>query len=326
MSAKLTDYDAIVVAAGFGGIRTLLELVQTSLTVKCFEAGSNVGGACMNFAPELKEEWNYRERYPSQDDVKRYLGHITDHFDLRKKIEFDTRIASAHYSDSQKTWTITITVASSTTYRYFRTLNYVLPGRKYTFNEYQKAAIKQNYNTTWNRIRQILDSSWQSGGFHFQFETFNDLITDIRSNEIASEYLRKKIRAIIKELETVEALYPKYPFLSKRPPCGHFYYETFNRSNVKLVDVSRDDINVFENGIRLGSGVEYEFNMIIFALGFDAATGALSEFEVKGTGGKVLKDYWERRLETFAGALVPGFPNIFIVCGPYVPFGNMPVV
>ncbi|OAL34946.1 hypothetical protein AYO20_05661 [Fonsecaea nubica] len=66
--------------------------------------------------------------------------------------------------------------------------------------------------------------------------------------------------------------------------------------------------------------------MIIFALGFDAATGALSELEVKGTGGKVLKDCWERRLETFAGALVPGFPNMFIVCGPHVPFGNMPVV
>ncbi|KAH0839301.1 hypothetical protein FOPE_05641 [Fonsecaea pedrosoi] len=90
MSAKFTDYDAIVVGAGFGGIRTLWELVQTGLTVKCFEAGSDVSGAwywnryprartdseawvcSMNFAPELKQEWNYRERYPLQDDAQRY--------------------------------------------------------------------------------------------------------------------------------------------------------------------------------------------------------------------------------------------------------------
>ncbi|OAL34947.1 hypothetical protein AYO20_05662 [Fonsecaea nubica] len=296
MSVKLTDYDAIVVGAGFGGIRTLWELVQTGLTVKCFEAGSDVGSA-----------W-YWNRYPGArtdseawDDVQRYLGHVTDHFDLRKKIEFNTRIASAHYSDSQKTWTITnppFTGLKSYTGEWYqasrwpnkpidfrgkrvaivgtgatgvqiipkiapvakelivfqRTPNYVLPGRNYTFDEYQKAAIKQNYDITWNRasqhpfglamvssgkvvkgladadkIRQILDSGWESGGFHFQFETFDDLVTDPESNEIASEYLRQKIRAIVQDPETAEALCPKYLFLSKRPPCGHFYYETFNR-------------------------------------------------------------------------------------------------
>jgi cation diffusion facilitator CzcD-associated flavoprotein CzcO len=232
-----------------------------------------------------------------------------------------------------------------------RTPNYVLPGRNYTIDDLQAAEIKQNYEDTWNRAsqhpaglpmtsrgmiakdapdentsRQVLDAGWETGGFHFQYETFDDLFTNKGSNEIASEYIRHKIRTIVQDPETAELLCPKHPFLSKRPPCGHFYYEAFNRRNVKLVDISRDEMEVCENGIRTSSGGEYEFDMIIFALGFDAATGALSEMDVRGAKGESLKDRWSKRLESFAGVLVPEFPNMFMVCGPHIPFGNMPVV
>ncbi|KAH7009640.1 cyclohexanone monooxygenase [Ilyonectria destructans] len=438
-SHKTTDYDAIVVGAGFGGIRSLWELGQLGLTAKCFEAGSDVGGAwywnrypgartdseawiySMNFAPELRDEWDYHERYPSQDEVQRYLGRVADRFDLRKNIDFNTRITAAHYNDADSTWTITTANGVSATCRYFlpatgplsvakdppfaglksytgewyqaskwpkhkvdfhgkriaivgtgatgvqiipklapvakeltvfqRTPNYVLPGRNYVIDEHQAAEIKQNYDATWNRagshssglamtpsgktvkdvtdpetIKQILDSGWESGGFHYQFETLDDLFTSKESNDIASEYLRQKIQAVVKDPETAELLSPKYPFLSKRPPCGHFYYEAFNRPNVKLVNIKRDDIDLYEQGIRTSSGGEYEFDMIIFALGFDAATGALSEMDVRGSHDKSLADFWANKLETFAGVLVPGFPNMFPVCGPHVPFGNMPVV
>lgn len=345
----------------------------------------------------------------------------TDRFDLRKNIDFNTRIKAAHYSDADSTWTITAANGVSATCRYFlpatgplsvakdppfaglksytgewyqaskwpkhkvdfhgkriaivgtgatgvqiipklahvakeltvfqRTPNYVLPGRNYVIDEHQAAEIKQNYDATWNRatshssglamtpsgkmvkdatdpetIKQILDSGWESGGFHYQFETLDDLFTSKESNDIASEYLRQKIQAVVKDPETAELLSPKYPFLSKRPPCGHFYYEAFNRPNVKLVDIRRDDIDLYEKGIRTSSGGEYEFDMIIFALGFDAATGALSEMDVRGSHDKSLADFWANKLETFAGVLVPGFPNMFPVCGPHVPFGNMPVV
>lgn len=82
-TSKRADYDAVVIGLGFGSIRTLWELCRLGLTVKCFEAGSDVGDAwywnrypgartdsearvyAMNFAPELREEWNYSERYPS---------------------------------------------------------------------------------------------------------------------------------------------------------------------------------------------------------------------------------------------------------------------
>lgn len=232
-----------------------------------------------------------------------------------------------------------------------RTPNYVLPGRNYIIDDDQASEIKQDYNTTWNKanahpfglamtpsgktvedttdtngLKQVFDAAWETGGFHFQFETLDDLFTNAESNAFASEYLRQKISAIVKDQETAKVLSPQYPFLSKRPPCGHFYYEAFNRSNVKLVDISRDDIDVYEKGVRTSSGAEYEVDIIIFALGFDAATGALDEIDIRGSQNKSLKDSWATKLETFGGVLVPGFPNLFLVCGPHIPFGNMPVV
>ena len=232
-----------------------------------------------------------------------------------------------------------------------RTPNYVLPGRNYTIDEHQVQDIRRNYSATWDQasnhgfglamvtpgrtvkdmrdadhVKQVLDSGWEAGGFHFQFETFDDLFTNQEANNVASEYLQNKVRAVVQDQETAELLCPKYPFLSKRPPCGHFYYEAYNRPNVKLVDISTEDIDLYENGIRTQSGHEYEFDMIIFAIGFDAATGALTEMDIRGSQGRSLKDLWSKRLTTFAGVLVPGYPNMFLVCGPHVPFGNMPIV
>lgn len=345
----------------------------------------------------------------------------TDRFDLRKHIQFDTRIQAAHFNDNNNTWTITDANGLSQTCRYFlpatgplsiakdppfpglksytgevyqasswpkhrveiagkrvavigtgatgvqivpklapiakeltvfqRTANYVLPGRNYTIDEYQAGEIKKNYDTTLRRasvhpfglamtssgktakgvadgdkIRKVLDAGWESGGFHFQFETLEDMATSQESNDIASEYLREKIRTIVNDQEVAERLCPKHPFQSKRPPCGHFYYEAYNRSNVRLVDIRGDNIELFEKGIRTGSGAVYEVDMIIFALGFDAATGALSEIDVKGSNGRSLRNLWAKRPRTFAGVLVPKFPNMFVVAGPHVPFGNMPVV
>ena len=98
MSSNTADYDAIIIGAGFSGIRLLWELDQLGLTVKCFDAASDVGGAwcwnrypgsrtdgeawvyILNFAPELMEEWDYQERYPSQEEIQRYLGRIVGQF------------------------------------------------------------------------------------------------------------------------------------------------------------------------------------------------------------------------------------------------------
>ncbi|KAK8912970.1 Phenylacetone monooxygenase [Metarhizium anisopliae BRIP 53293] len=439
MSKRVVDYDAVVIGAGFSGIRSLWELDQLGLTVKCFDAASDVGGTwywnrypgsrtdgeawvyILNFAPELLEEWQYHERYPTQEEIQRYLSRIADRYNLRKYIEFGTRIAAASYSDAENIWTITTENGRSTTCRYFlpatgilsipkkppfpglssytgewyqasnwpahevdfygkriaiigtgstgihlvpklapiakdvtvfqRTPNYVLPGRNHSIDEYQVVDIKKNHEATWelakmniagaackasgrtvksvgdaDKVRQILDHGWERGCFNFQLETFDDAFMDPESNEQVSEFIRQKIRAIVQDPNKAELLCPKYPFGARRPPSGHFYYEAFNRPNVNLVDMSRDEIDLFEKGVRTNSGAEYEFDMIIFALGFDAGTGAMNQIDIKGSRGKVLKEYWNaERLGTFAGVLVSGFPNMFIVCGPHMPAGNLPV-
>ena len=231
-----------------------------------------------------------------------------------------------------------------------RTPNYVLPGRNFAIDEYQAVDIKANHEATWEiarnnlaghafkapgrtvkevadpeKIRQIFDYGWERGCFNFQLETFDDCFTDPESNEQMSEYVRQKIRAIVQDPVTAEILCPKYPFGSKRPPSGHNYYETFNRANVKLVDISRDEIDIYEKGIRTSSGAEHEFDMIIFALGFDTGTGAMEKIDIKGSQDTLLRDYWAEKLRTFAGILVHGFPNMFIICGAHMPAGNMPV-
>lgn len=233
-----------------------------------------------------------------------------------------------------------------------RTPNYVLPGRNYVIDSDDAAQIRNNYDDTWNlasshpfglamipsgkvlkdmkdeaEIRQVLDKSWEAGGFRMQFETFDDIFTDASSNAVVSQYLRDKIHAVVEDPTTADVLSPKYPFLSKRPPCGHFYYETFNKPNVKLVDIYHDEIDVNDTGVRtVKTGGQYDVDVIVFALGFDAATGALCEMDVRGSGGQSLKGIWDKKVTSFAGALVPGFPNMFLICGPHIPFGNMPVV
>jgi cation diffusion facilitator CzcD-associated flavoprotein CzcO/SAM-dependent methyltransferase len=343
-----------------------------------------------------------------------------DRYNLRKHIQFSTKVVTARWSDVDKIWTITTADGKSTTCRYFipatgilsvpkdppfpglksytgawyqssiwpehkvdfhgkriaivgtgstgvhlvpklapvakeltvfqRTPNYVLPGRNYPIDEYQAADIKNKFDETWEiananlaghavkpsgrtvkavgdseKIRQILDHGWESGCFNFQLGTFDDTFMDPEANEVVSEYVRQKIRAIVQDPETAELLCPKYPFGAKRPPSGHFYYEAFNRPNVKLVDISQAEIDLYEKGIRTSSGVKYEFDIIIFALGFDAGTGALKDMDIRGSQDKSLREYWTERLGTFAGILVPTFPNMFIVMGPHMPAGNMPI-
>jgi len=116
-------------------------------------------------------------------------------------------------------------------------------------------------------IQSVLDAGWEKGGFHYFFETFSDTLTNPKTNAVASEYVRKKIRAIVDDKEKAELLCPTYPIFSKRPPAGHNYYSIFNRPNVELVNIKNDPIEeITPKGVKLGSK-EYEFDMIIFALG-----------------------------------------------------------
>ncbi len=130
----------------------------------------------------------------------------------------------------------------------------------------------------------------------------------------------------MRDPETAELLCPNnHPFGSKRPPLDHYYYEAYNRANVSLVDVGEDPIAAInEQGLRLTSGAQFEFDMIVFATGFDAATGALTAIDIRGTNDISLSEAWRDGANNLLGVAVAGFPNMFMLGGPGFPFGNFP--
>jgi cation diffusion facilitator CzcD-associated flavoprotein CzcO len=175
--------------------------------------------------------------------------------------------------------------------------------------------------------RAIFESKWQEGGFHFANECFNDLATNFEAAELASEFIRSKIREIVKDPATAELLCPKgYSFNGKRVPTGHNYYDTFNRDNVHLVDVKSTPITeITSTGVRVGDE-HYELDVLIFATGFDAMTGTLTNIDIVGRDGQVLREKWaEDGLRSNLGINCHGFPNFFMSLGPQTPYSNLPV-
>lgn len=232
-----------------------------------------------------------------------------------------------------------------------RTPNYVLPSQNYTLDQETRTRLKNDFMTEWakacnngfgfaledaNRayddvteeeLERILEKGWQDGGFHYVFETLDDIVIDQRSNDAASEFIRRKIREIVKDPKVAEMLSPRnHPFVSKRPPSGTNYYETFNRDNVTLIDIKDDPIDALtETGIRTRDQ-ELEFDVIIFATGFDAVTGALNNIDIRGENGVSLKETWAQGAETTFSIAVPHFPNMFMLFGPQCSYANAPVV
>ncbi|MFC5503098.1 flavin-containing monooxygenase [Lysinimonas soli] len=173
--------------------------------------------------------------------------------------------------------------------------------------------------------RRIFESKWNEGGFHFANETFNDLATDHASSELASEFIRSKIREIVKDPATAELLSPRdYSFNGKRIPTGHGYYAAFNRDNVTLVDAKTTPISeITPEGVKIGDTV-YELDVIIFATGFDAMTGTLTFIDIVGRDGLTLREKWATEgLRSNLGISVNGFPNFFMSLGPQTPYSNL---
>jgi cation diffusion facilitator CzcD-associated flavoprotein CzcO len=233
-----------------------------------------------------------------------------------------------------------------------RTPNFVIPARNHPLDEAERRSVKTNYDSVWQKASQhpfgmafdpagrtttdvtpeecdlIFERGWETGGFRFVFETFDDLITSETANDMASAFVRRKIRLIVKDPKTAELLCPKdHPLGSKRPPLGHYYYETYNRDNVTLVDVRNNPIErVTATGLLLADGTEHALDVLIFATGFDAGTGALTRIEVRGREGQTIRDVWADGPHTYLGVTIPGFPNLFLISGPQTPFANLPVV
>lgn len=157
------------------------------------------------------------------------------------------------------------------------------------------------------------------GGLQF-VGAFNDLLFNPKANAEAADFVRGKIREIVKDPKIAEKLTPAdHPIACKRLCSDTGYFETFNRDNVDLIDVRETPIvEITEQGIRYGDKV-LEVDIIVYATGFDAITGALLKMNVHGRGGVALRDRWEHGARTFLGLQTVGFPNMFMITGPGSP-------
>ena len=149
---------------------------------------------------------------------------------------------------------------------------------------------------------------------------WSDVFFDIDANRMAAKLYGEAVARIVDDPQTAAAMVPEHPFACKRPIIDQGYYETFNRDNVTLVNLRKDPIGaVTPTGIRTASS-EYELDVIIYATGFDAMTGALSRIDIRGRDGLSLGDFWASEGPlSLLGLAVAGFPNLFTIQGPGSP-------
>lgn len=157
---------------------------------------------------------------------------------------------------------------------------------------------------------------WQAGGLVF-YTSFSDLTTNLEANTYVSDFMRRKIREKVKDARKADILTPRdFPALTKRLCADTGYFETFNSDHVDVVDLKRTPIDrITESGIEVG-GELMEFDVIVYATGFDAVTGALNAMDIRGRDGIALKDAWAHGPSSYLGLMTTGFPNLFNVAGP----------
>ncbi len=436
-----TECDAVVLGAGFAGMYMLHRLRDVlGMSARVFETGEGVGGTwywnrypgarcdsesyldCFSFDKQMLQDWEWSGKYPEQPEILRYLNFVADRLDLRKDIQFNTRVTAAHYNEGTRRWDIETSQGDKVSAKYFitgigclsagqipnipgretfagqsyhtgswphegvdftgkrvgvigtgssgvqsipviaqqaghlyvfqRTPQYTIPARHHTVDKAFLDEVKGRYDEVWEKAkwsaggqpydpiersalevddeerRRIFEESWAEGGFKFFLGSFSDIAVDRRANDTASEFIRSKIREIVKDPETAEKLVPTdHPFSSKRALIDTNYFETYNRENVTLVDIRHSPIQeITPKGIRTEDG-EYELDIIVFATGFDAMTGPFFRIDIRGKGGELLKDKWAEGPRAYLGISSAGFPNMFMITGPGSPsvLSNMPV-
>ena len=225
-----------------------------------------------------------------------------------------------------------------------RTPNYSIPAHNGAMDREREADVKAEYPAFRERNRQMpaglgadmnpmhdefaqvppderqrrFEERWAYGGFSFM-ASFADMLMSQEANDAAAGFVREKIRGIVRDPEVADLLSPDNVIGCKRICLDSGYFETFNRPNVTLVDVSSAPIEkITKTGLRTG-GREYGLDAIVFATGFDAMTGALARIDIRGRGGRTLRSKWEDGPRAYLGLGVAGFPNLFVITGPGSP-------
>jgi cyclohexanone monooxygenase len=226
-------------------------------------------------------------------------------------------------------------------YVFQRTPNYSIPSNNGPMDKEVEADIKSRYaefrKENWSsgfgiasdtgeafisesdidEVKSQLEKNWKSNGLGF-FGGYADIPVDVNANEVAADFVRYKIKGIVKDPETAEKLIPKYHIGGKRLCVDTGYFETFNRENVHLIDLHSSPINrIGESSIEADK--EYDIDTLILATGFDAMTGALTSLDIVGRNGIILRDQWKRGAKSYLGLGISNFPNLFTITGPGSP-------
>ena len=165
--------------------------------------------------------------------------------------------------------------------------------------------------------REFWERLYASPGFEKWVGNFREIFMDEDANAEFSEFVADKIRERVHDPAVAEKLIPRdHGFGVQRVPLETRYYEAYNLPHVDLVDIEETPIvEITEQGVRT-SDTEREFDVIVYATGFDAVTGAFDRIEITGVGGRNLRDVWADDPDTYLGIFVHGFPNLFMIGGP----------
>lgn len=233
-----------------------------------------------------------------------------------------------------------------------RTANYAVPMKNPNYGDADRAAIRAKYPQTREAIwttfvgfdeqsetrpyfsippderRATLERLWADGSLRIWVAGFMEIFFDQAVNDEVSAFVREKIRARIHDPKVAEKLLPRdHGFGTRRVPLENGYFEVFNRPNVDLVDLRETPIErITPAGIQTRAG-EIELDVIVLATGFDAGTGGLTAIDIRGRGGRSLREEWKREVRTTMGLQIHGYPNLFTTSAPYAPaaaFCNAP--
>ncbi len=225
-----------------------------------------------------------------------------------------------------------------------RTANFSIPARNAALTEEERARFRANYpeirrfareearngiytempdrgalDDGENERRAKYDARWSRGGLTFM-SVYNNLALDTAANDTAADFVREKIAEIVNDPATARLLQPNdHPIGSKRICVDSDYFATFNRSNVTLVDIRSNPIElILPHAVRCG-GRDHEFDALVLATGFDAMTGSVARIGISGRDGQTLNQKWAAGPRTYLGLMSAGFPNLFIITGPGSP-------
>ncbi len=230
-----------------------------------------------------------------------------------------------------------------------RTPNWCAPLLNRPITDEEQQRIKASYQEIFQRCRESVsgfvhtpdprrtkdvsaqerEAFWEKlyaePGFGIWVGNFRDVLMDREANALMSDFVARKIRQRVKDPAVAEKLIPKnHGFGTRRLPLETRYYEVYNQPNVELVDLTETPIErITPGGIRT-TARDFEFDMIIYATGFDALRGAYDRIDIRGTNGRALKDNWNAGARTFFGIQNEGFPNLLMVMGPMCALGNIP--